>query len=265
MKIDFHIHTNCSDGVYSPAEVIDRAAREGYNMLAITDHDSAAAHAALKDYPLPENLRIIKGVEITSNYQDREIHILGYFRDGFAPELESFLKGAQEERNRRMNTSIKNLEQFKISVTYKELFKYSKGESVGRNHLASLLVDKGYVASQKEAFNLYLNDDTAIVPPMMTSVKRAIELIHGSNGIAAWAHPAYENFQAFVPVFVGYGLDAIEVYNQKRSLANARHYRNTAEGLGLMATAGSDWHGFEGESFLTNYLPEVVERFVNIF
>ncbi|MFH1226922.1 MAG: PHP domain-containing protein [Planctomycetota bacterium] len=265
MKIDFHIHTNCSDGIYSPTQTIDMAAREGYEMIAITDHDSAAAHAALKDYPIAGNLRLIKGVEITSNYRDKEIHILGYFRDGFSPELESFLKEAQAERLRRINTSIKNLEKYKINVTYGEIFKYSKGESIGRNHLASLLVDKGYVASQKEAFDHYLSDDMAIVPPIMTPVKKAIELIHNSNGIAAWAHPAHEYLLEFIPEFIRYGLDAIEVYNQKRSLANARHYRNTAEGLGLMATAGSDWHGFEGESFLTNYLPEVVERFVNMF
>lgn len=265
MKVDFHLHTNCSDGLFKPDEVIDMVAREGYGLVAITDHDCAGAYDWLKDRPLPHPLRIIKGVELTANHQDKEIHILGYFRDGFSGELAAFLKDAQAERNRRINTSIKNLQKHNINITYGDLLDFSKGESVGRNHLASLLVHKGYVASQREAFDLYLNDETAIVPPMMTPVKKAIELIHNSNGVAVWAHPPYDWFQPFLPDFVNWGLDGVEAYNQKRSLANARHYQQTAEGLGLLVTAGSDWHGFEGETFLTNYVPEIVDRFVNIF
>ena len=265
MKVDFHLHTNCSDGIYKPDEVIDMVAQQGYNLVAITDHDCAGAYDWLKGHQLPPGLKIIKGVELTTNHQDKEIHILGYFRDGFSGKLTGFLKDAQAERNRRISTSIKNLHKFNISITYGDLLEFSKGESIGRNHLASLLVHKGYVSSQKEAFDLYLNDDAAIVPPMMTAVKKAIELIHGSNGIAVWAHPPYDWFHSSLQEFVNWGLDGIEVYNQKRSLANARHYQQTAEGFGLLVTAGSDWHGFEGETFLTNYVPEIVDQFVSIF
>ncbi|MBI4713226.1 MAG: PHP domain-containing protein [Planctomycetes bacterium] len=94
MQIDLHLHTNCSDGVYHPEKVLQKIIDAKYDIVSFTDHDSCAAYDILAKYPRPENLRIIKGVEMTTSHQDNEIHILGYFRHGCSEPLKTFLVAA---------------------------------------------------------------------------------------------------------------------------------------------------------------------------
>lgn len=281
MKIDLHLHTNCSDGVYSPAEVVRRAREAGLEIISLTDHDSCASYeylGTMEGEPVrrpdrtgamkgENNIRVIQGMELSSNYEGNEIHILGYFRDGINRELEEFLATAQTDRHKRISIGIENLKKLGVELSYEELLRLSQSESIGRNHLARLLIEHGYVNSASEAFQEYLKYDLDIVPRTETPVKTVIAIINASGGIAIWAHPPFRLFDKYLTTFIGLGLQGVEAYNRKKSGNNSFYYHTVAEKFGLMITAGSDWHGFPHDTFLneTHYPAEILEKFINHF
>lgn len=248
MKIDLHLHTSFSDGIYSPEQVIKLARDSGLEAIALTDHDTIGASQSLAGKSAG-GLKVICGVEITANYDENEMHMLGYFKDGPGERLNVFLNHTQAERISRIKAGLQNLGKYNINLSYDDLSEFNTGESVGRNHLANLLVARGYAPSVKGAFVSYLKDELNNIPKLLTPVKDAIEVIHQNGGLAVWAHPPRRFFEDFLPVFIDFGLDGIEAFNYRKTTAYAHHYADTAEKYNLLMSAGSDWHGFEGELF----------------
>jgi hypothetical protein len=267
MRIDLHLHTTCSDGIYSPSDVIRLAINNGLEIISLTDHDTDAAYQCINAEDIKKRLKIIRGVEITANYQDNEIHILGYFKNATSNKLQRFLNRIQNERVNRINKGIKNLREHNIKLSYDELSEFNKGESIGRNHLANLLVARGYANSIKESFMLYLKDGLDIIPQLLTPVKDVIEIIHEDKGISIWAHPPHKFFEEFLPVFKGWGLQGIEAYNYRKTRGLSDYYCKTAKKYNLFVTAGSDWHGFDDETFPDKlfYHENITDKFVNLF
>jgi len=267
MELDLHIHSNLSDGLYSPEEVVRLARETGLETISLTDHDCYLGDKLLKTLAELNGIRLIRGVEFSAVYDHEEMHILGYFPEGITSELERFLQTAQADRQRRILEGINNLKKIGIELSYEEVNRLSEGESIGRSHLARLLVERGYAASALDAFQDYLKYDHNIVPQTETEVKRIIAVIRGNNGIAIWAHPPMRLFDKYLAGLMEIGLQGIEAYNCKKSKNNSFYYHTVAEKLGLLITAGSDWHGLKEETFLTKgrYPPAVIDEFIKYF
>jgi predicted metal-dependent phosphoesterase TrpH len=239
-RADLHLHTTCSDGLYTPAEVIDLARRSGLSAIAITDHDTtggvkparAVAGAALE---------VIAGVEITTEYHERELHLLAYFIDLEHAPLQAALKEICQSRVERFGAMIERLRECGVSVEDAEP---CAAEAIGRRHLAEMLVRQGKAGSVREAFNRWLADGRlAAVPKKRLPVAEAIALVRQAGGVAAWAHPAYDGTEEMLTELARLGLGAVEVEFPDVKRSRGRELRSWAESLGLAVTGGSDCHG----------------------
>ena len=242
---DLHIHTNYSDSTQSPKEVVDHAHEQGLGCIAITDHDTVdgiePAVEAAKKYAL----EIIPGIELSSEAVGKDIHILGYCIDYKNEDFIRTIRSMQNARIERMREMIEKLKGLGVgNITLEEVCERSQSDSVGRPHLATILVEKGWVSNIKKAFNQYLADDApAYVPKYKISPYEAIKLIKRARGVAVLAHPMLTRVDDMIPGFVEAGLHGLEVYYPSRSDNIIRFYEELAEKYQLIATGGSDAHG----------------------
>jgi len=246
--IDLHIHTNASDGQYSPAETVRLAAPKGMTCIAITDHDTVAG---LDEALLAANeagIECIPGIEI-SVQGNRELHILGYYIDsahhGLTEACDNFIRLREE----RVSRIFAYLSQKGVHLTEEQVKRHVFNGAVGRPHVARAMVDAGYISSVQEAFERYLG------VPEFDSVERAkptaregLQLILDAGGIPVLAHPALlklddENLVALISELTDGGLKGIECYYSRHTPEQAAKYLKYAEKFGLLATAGSDFHG----------------------
>lgn len=248
-SIDLHLHTTHSDGSLTPAEVLKLASRAGVTAVAITDHDTTAG--------IPEALRagatlgieVVPGVEISSRHGDNELHILGYFLDWQDPMLNERLAGLRASRHTRNPRIIERLRALGLDITYEEVRELAGTESVGRPHIARVLMNKGYVQSAKEAFDRFLaHGKPAYVPRELPDPPEAIAWIRAAHGIPVLAHPfwAGEEAEGLVRLcerLKAAGLGAIEVYYSTHNPRQTADLLDIARRLDLLVTGGSDFHG----------------------
>lgn len=250
--LDFHTHSSASDGSDPPAELIRAAQRTGLSAIALTDHDTISG--------LPEFLRAaeasgvtaVPGVEISSNLYNKEIHILGLFVDPVSPGLNAFLEAVRNKRNIRNQQMIEKLNIIGYQITLEELQNAAPGESVGRPHVAELLVKKGYFASIQEAFDSCLKRGArAYTPREPLPPGECINAIHAAGGLAFWAHPVYgargerASVRRFLKVLVPLGLDGLEAYYSSFTERQTVMLNEMAQEFGILRTGGTDYHGEE--------------------
>lgn len=248
-RVDFHLHTTHSDGSCRPAEVIELAAKAGVTALAITDHDITTgipeATAAGED----RGIEIIPGIEISSLLGGSELHMLGYFLDYQDVRLNERLTGLRESRHRRNPQIIARLQAAGIDITYDEVRALAGTDSVGRPHIARVLMDKGVVSSAKEAFDQWLADGRpAYVPRELPTPAEAIRWIKEAKGLAVLAHPTWVKttegtLTELVRTLKADGLDGVEVHYSTHTPRQTRDYLALAQQQGLLVTGGSDFHG----------------------
>ena len=242
---DLHIHTHYSDSTLSPLEVVEEAHRCGLASIAITDHDTTSgikpAQLAAKDF----DLEVIPAIELSSETQGKDIHLLGYFINCSSSILIETLSKMQDARIERMKSMIQKLKSHGINnVDFAEVSSLTQSNAIGRPHLAMILKEKGWVSSIPEAFTKYLGEDCpAYVPKFKISSCDAISLIRKSGGIAVLAHPMITNKDELIPSFVEAGLKGIEVYYPNYSEVTTRYYEGIAKKHDLIVTGGSDAHG----------------------
>lgn len=242
-RADLHLHTTASDGLYSPAEVVDLGRRLGLAALAITDHDTCAALPAARAAAAGTSLEIVPGVEITSEYAGRELHLLAYFIDPDDPPLTEALGRIRRHRAQRFEEMIERLRQRGVSVTEGAVPSHAP-EALGRRHLAELLIRAGRVRTVREAFQRYLGDHGAVVvPKQRLPVAEALALVRGAGGVAALAHPRYDCTQDSLTELRNLGLGAVEAQYPGIRPSRVRELRGWADALGLAVTGGSDCHG----------------------
>jgi hypothetical protein len=241
---DLHVHTSCSDGTYTPAQLVKEGISRGVSALAIVDHDTISALDEAIILARGTDLEIIPGIELTAQHENQEIHLLGYFLDYRNQELLEKLKLVQLNRVQRVYKIIKNLGELGLKLNPETVFGISGCATVGRMHIARALVKDGLVGSTAEAFGKYIGDKSpAYVLGFRLSVPEAIKLIQSSGGVAVLAHPYLLHNDALITEFTGYGLEGIEVYYPEHSQSMVNFYSDLAKKLNLLVTGGTDFHG----------------------
>lgn len=248
MLVDLHIHTKASDGLYTAEEVCSMAIQAGLKGIAITDHDTLEGVLALK-LDAFSGLEVIPGVEISTSWHGQDVHILGYniaYDKGFLREkLSSF----QKERKRRLTKMIKKLRTLGYEINESDIEAFAEGKSIGRPHVAQALIAKGYFNDVKTVFDKLLQAGApAYVPREKTSPKEGIEAILSSGGVPVLAHPGLSADSVdLIGELVPHGLIGVEVYYPLHSPEYISVLLKITETFGLLATGGSDFHGFPGD------------------
>ena len=250
--LDFHTHSSASDGSDSPAELVRTAKQAGLSAIALTDHDTISGLPEFLQTALSENMIAVPGVEISSNLYNKEIHILGLFVDPASTELIAFLESARGRRNVRNQLMLEKLNAIGYKITLEELQNSAPGESVGRPHLAELLVKKGYFASIQDAFDSCLKrGGRAYTPREPVPPGECINAIHAAGGLAFWAHPVYRArseraaVRRFLKVLVPLGLDGLEAFYPCFTERQTVMLNEMAQEFGILRTGGTDYHGEE--------------------
>jgi len=246
MKLaDLHIHTNFSDGASTPKEVVELSIKNGLSCISITDHDTLdGIEPTLKEARL-RDLEVITGIEMSSELDNRELHILGYFINQRSKDLLDKLSNLKQIRIERIYKMVEKLRSLGLKdINAEEVMELSSRGTVGRAHLAMTMKRKGYVSSVLEAFHKFIGDDgPAYVGRFRFHPKEAIDLIHKAGGISVVAHPHSLINEGLIDKFVGYGLKGIEVYYPDYTKSQIKHYTDLANKFGLLITGGSDSHG----------------------
>ncbi len=242
---DLHIHTFASDGTFSPEEVIDIANEKGLRCISITDHDTVDAVPVAQQYAKRYGIEVLSGIELSSEIDGTDVHILGYLID----INKSFLKVKLEELHRDRRIRMKKIiEQLKANgvdnLELADVEAQTVAKVMGRPHLARALVEKKWVSTVKQAFEKYIGDDKpAYVALSNLSPYEAIQLIRDAGGIPVLAHPMITQKDELIPSLKEKGLKGIEVYYPNVPQVITQFYRNLAEKHGLLMTGGSDAHG----------------------
>jgi predicted metal-dependent phosphoesterase TrpH len=241
--VDLHVHTTHSDGSCSPGEVVRAAANVGLSGLAITDHDTLSAIAIGRPEAARLGLELIAGIELTSERDGKELHILGHFVSEEDPALVAATAALREARGVRIDAMARRLGEIGLSIDLGALRATFPRATLGRKHLADWLSRTGQVAGPREAFARFLGDDgPAQVEKPRIPYADAISLIRGAGGVAGLAHPPYDLRSNTLRELVEAGLGAIEVDGPGIEPRLGRRWREWAEELGLAPIAGSDFH-----------------------
>ncbi|MCP4264228.1 MAG: PHP domain-containing protein, partial [Candidatus Brocadiaceae bacterium] len=241
---DLHIHTDLSDGTMSPGQVVKEASRLNLHTIAITDHDTVDAIETAQIVGNMEGINIIPAIELSSNYQSVDIHLLGYFVDIKNCALLDKLAELRSERVERIKKITKKLRALGVNIESQEVFDVSKEGSPGRMHIADVLCRKGYCSGIRESFQKYLSDNgPAYVSKEALTLKDAIELIISSDGVPVLAHPGVTKRDTLIPKMVEYGLQGIEAYYPTHQPDVVKRYLQIAKKHDLVVTGGSDCHG----------------------
>jgi predicted metal-dependent phosphoesterase TrpH len=242
-RVDLHLHTTCSDGAYTPAQIVDLARRSGLPALAITDHDSCAGVLPARQ-AAGDALEVICGVEITAEYRGHELHLLGYFLNPDDPDLAAALEWLRIERVARFHAMIDSLRRLGITLPPFDEEPQAISPALGRRHLAHLLVKARRVSTIQQAFQRYLGDHGPVqVPKKKLPVAEAIARVRAAGGVAAWAHPNYDCTEETLIELKELGLGAVEVEYPSCRPGRRRELRQWTRQLGLAITGGSDCHG----------------------
>lgn len=244
MAADLHLHTNFSDGTYSPEELAEHAARLRLHTIALTDHDTVEGcpRAAIACRNL--GLEFIPGAELTAEIDETEIHLLGYYLDTEHPRLLRETAKFQEVRQNRIREMVQRLNQLGVPLEADAVFALAKCRSPGRPHVGRALVRGGFCGSVNEAFERFLKKDRpAWVPKFKMSAFEGIDLIHNAGGLAILAHPGLNRVDPAIPRLAEAGLDGLECFHTKHASSTADHYLKLSESLQLLVTGGSDCHG----------------------
>lgn len=256
MRLDLHLHTTASDGAWSPADVVRGAVEGRLDVIAITDHDTTAGVAPARAAAAGERIQVVSGVEMSSAWSGRDIHILGYFVDPDAPSLRDHAARASGHRDNRMKEMVDRLVTQGVEVTFDDVERMAgpEREMIGRPHLARALVEAGAVGSVHEAFRTLIGDDhDAFVPAHLLVPEEAVELILAAGGIPVWAHPPSDLVDTLLPGLRAAGLEGVEVYRARTKRADVLRLEQICRTTGLLPTGGSDWHGPEGGSALGDF------------
>ena len=250
MSSDLHMHTNASDGLLSPEELVAAAKQAGLGYIAITDHDTVDGICQLYEqglYPA-SGIKIIPGIEFSAHHPDSEIHILGYNVDIYNRELRDRLNDVVEARWTRFSTMVEKLQALGYDLSETDVLEIADGStSISRSHVAQAMVRKGYFASVKEVFDqLLVKGRPAYVSHFRLEPEEIIDLIKNSGGTPVLAHPKLIYNDELVEELLKKGIEGIEAIYPKHDDEDTARYLAMADKYNLLITGGSDYHGIPG-------------------
>lgn len=249
-RCDLHTHSQASDGMQPPAENVKLAKQRGLSAVALTDHDTVAGVAEAQRAGREYGIDVVAGVEISTRAGGKDIHVLGYYVNTEDEKFLERLRGLREAREERNHLIIAKLQELGLEISWQEVIDglgrpLEPDESIGRPHMADVLVRKGYAADMRDAFNRYLAEGQ----PGYVSVPRvapedACQWIKDADGAAVIAHPGlYRDDELVRRILVDAHPDGIEVVHSDHGPEEERRYAELAREFGLIQTGGSDYHG----------------------
>ena len=250
MSLDFHLHSTISDGRLSPRELLELASEYGVTTMALTDHDSTDGVADAQAVGAELGIRVIPGIELSTDLPGASIHVLGIFLDYQQEAFQDTIRQFREARIGRAQKMVDAVTNLGYPITVERVFELAGEGSVGRPHVAQALLEAGHVTSIEDAFNRFIGrNGPAYFEGFRIEPKDAVTLIHSVGGIASWAHP-YEldgkDWREFLPAMLEAGVDGLETYYGKEYEGGAKEALLAAcSEHGLVPTVGSDFHGFK--------------------
>ena len=246
---DLHTHTTASDGQYTPTELVRLAGQHGIQVLAVTDHDTISGVSEARRTGDAIGLKVIRGVELNAK-EHHNFHILGYgFRDGDT-ELSRLCEKLRAGRDDRKHQIVGFLREKGVDIDLAEVEELAGGEVIARPHFAQVLVKHGYVSTNREAFDRYLDTEEfrQKVKRFKANSRTCVEAIKSAGGKVSLAHPYQmglpdNELEALVARLKDWGLDAIECFYPKYTQEQQTFYLRLAEKYRLHQTGGSDFHG----------------------
>ena len=247
MNVDLHLHTTASDGKLSPEEIVALALSKKLSIIAITDHDTVDGIAPALAAAQNSSLIVIPGVEINTDAADDELHILGYFIDYTCHELTSRLQDLCNSRHTRALRMVEKLNSLGIEMDWQQVLEVAQGSSIGRPHIAQVLLQRGYISSIREAFVKYIGRNCpAYVEREKITPVEAVKLIVCAAGLPVLAHPGtVSNLTRLIPELKSAGMVGIEACYNGYSVGTVTRLVTLAREYGLIYTGGSDYHGLD--------------------
>ena len=244
-RIDLHCHTTASDGTCVPSDLVNEAFKVGLSAIAITDHDSVDGIYEATDVGNRIGVVVVPGIELSTEYVGRDIHILGYYMDKNDSCLSEFLEEQCRDRRLRAEKMVCKLNEIGVKISFERVLELSDGGSIGRPHIARALVESKFVTSWTDAFNKYIGKRcyAYVERSKRLTPFEAIKLLHKTKGAAVLAHPGISNIDDLISELIKTGLDGIECVYPAHSPAKEFFYRKIAIDNDLVITAGSDFHG----------------------
>ncbi len=268
MFVDFHCHSDHSDGTNSVAGIIEESLEKRITALSITDHDTLAGQVEASELSSQMGIRYVRGVEISCDFHET-LDILGYGMIPSATSIENQLKEVRLKRDLRNTRILSRLRSLGVRITDEELEYSFPGESLGRPHIANLIVKKGYADSIEEAFSQFIGrEGIAYVEKEKLSIKAAIELILSAEGIPVLAHPLsmmldHDQTVEMIRTMKSYGLKGTEVFYKTYDIETRNELLEISKELDLLATGGSDYHGEHKKNLELGI--EIPDNFVSSF
>ena len=250
-QVDLHVHSTASDGKFSPEDIVNKAVALGLTVIALSDHDTVdgivPALQAGKTFP---QLKIIPAVEISTDMTDGQAHLLGYFIDYTSPKLISALERFRNSRQIRAQGMISRLHDMGIEIDWERVQEIAGEGSIGRPHIAQVMMEKKYIESFGEAFDKYIgHGGPAYVERDKMTPLEAVELILRSDGLPVLAHPStVANPEDLIIELKDAGLVGIEAYYKDYTADEIEGWTNLANHYSLIATGGTDYHGLDDDS-----------------
>lgn len=263
IRVDLHTHSLASDGSLSPTELVEYAARQGVEMLALTDHDETAGIAEASEAAAKHGIQLIPGLELSVTWNGATVHIVGLNIDPENPVLQVGLQKLREFRHWRAEEIGRRLEKRGISGAYEAACEKSQGSVIGRTHFAHFLVETGRAKSLRDVFKKFLvQGKPGHVPGQWAGLEEGLSWIQGAGGHAVIAHPARyrmtgNKLRTLITEFKGFGGEGIEVISGSHSRDESMLMARYAKQFELAASSGSDYHGPENPWIELGALPEL--------
>ena len=247
--VDLHVHSTKSDGSLSPSQLVDLAGEKGLDAFALTDHDTIDGLDEAIEYNSGNSLEIIPGIEFSTEYMGKDIHILGLFIDYKMPSFRRQIQAFVDSRILRNEKMCRNLQEAGIDISFDKLKEAFPGSVITRGHYARYLLEHGYIKSLPEAFERYVGDRCRyFVPREKVTPEQAVHLILDAKGLPILAHPTLyhmgkDALQTLVTRLKKAGLVGIEAVYSTYSPREEREMKRLAEKNELLISGGSDFHG----------------------
>ncbi|WP_339235696.1 PHP domain-containing protein [Paenibacillus sp. FSL R5-0517] len=272
-RCDLHTHSQASDGMQPPADNVKLAKQKGLSAVALTDHDTVAGVAEAQQAGKEYDIDVVAGVEISTRAGGKDIHVLGYYVNTEDEPFLQRLRGLREARDERNHLIIAKLQELGLDISWQEVLDelgrpLEPDESIGRPHMADVLVKKGYAVDLRDAFDRYLAEGKpGFVSVPRVAPKDACKWIRAAGGAAVIAHPGlYEDDELVRRIIEDCRPDGLEVFHSDHEPEDERRYAEMAKGYGLIETGGSDYHGerqgvvFHGDLGSKTVTVDVLER-----